>query len=57
MAARQETRAPVANQTQAGSIADLFAQADLLLFKEKKYQEAERLYRQILALEGGVVEQ
>ena len=35
----------------------MFAQADLLLFKEKKYQEAERLYRQILALEGGVAEQ
>lgn len=29
----------------AGGTADLFAQADLLLFKEKKYPEAESLYR------------
>ena len=33
------------------SISDLFAKADLLLFKEKKYHQAETLYHQILALE------
>ena len=30
---------------------ETFAQADLLLFKEKKYLEAENLYRQIIATE------
>ena len=32
-------------------ITDLFAQADLLLFKEKRYHEAETLYSQIISIE------
>ena len=35
-----------------GSVEELFALADLLLFKEKKYLEAEGLYREIIAGEG-----
>ena len=45
MAAKQDSQAAVAAKSPTGSIADLFAQADLLLFKEKKYHEAESLYR------------
>lgn len=29
-------------------VADLFSRADVLLFKDKKYHDAERIYRQIL---------
>jgi hypothetical protein len=32
-------------------VADLFSRADVLLFKDKKYHDAERLYRQILDME------
>ena len=56
MAAKQDSQAAVAAKSPTGSIADLFAQADLLLFKEKKYHEAESLYRQIIAIEGGKVD-
>ena len=32
-------------------IADLFSKADVLLFKDRKYHEAEKLYRQVLYIE------
>ena len=35
---------------------DLFAQADLLLFKDKKYYEAEAIYSQILQIEKNAVD-
>ena len=35
---------------------DLFAQADLLLFKDKKYYDAEALYAQILQIEKSAAE-
>lgn len=43
-------------QNQQLYITDLFAQADLLLFKDKKYHEAETIYRKILTLEKSASE-
>lgn len=39
------------NKTSPNIIQEIFAKADILLFKERKYFEAESLYRQILKLE------
>ena len=40
------------NKISTNIIQEIFAKADILLFKERKYFEAESLYRQILKLES-----
>ena len=46
----------MSTQNQQLFITELFAQADLLLFKDKKYHEAETTYRKILTLEKSAPE-